>query len=158
MRRQISEIKDRELIDAWYAEAKRMSEQSIKDDSLAKFIKGLCDDYTHDYGTCCHAIAAATVATAYAMANEMQITGFQWGCAMMEVLGKTLMSTNKMGFAIKDYDNILYPQSVYYLTETEISKETAKEIVDMAKGNLATEVDKLTAPCVVAWWKKLASG
>lgn len=62
----------------WYKEAKDMDMQK-----LPQFVNGLLEDYEHDYGTICHALSAAAVATMWAMNRDERqggITGFQASC------------------------------------------------------------------------------
>ena len=79
--------------------------------TLPEFVRKLTEDYSHDYGTICHAIAAAALAAAHAVDHSPAggITGFQSGCIMWEFIqewqhlrGKPLRLTN--------YEDMLFPQ------------------------------------------------
>src|SRR6266550_4316712 len=48
--------------EAWYDEAQKMTAEQ-----LPAFIQHLLTDYDHDYGTICHAVAAAAIAGAQAI-------------------------------------------------------------------------------------------
>ena len=91
----------------WEEQARNMTLKG-----LHKFVKSLNDDYIHDYGTICHAMAIAAIAAAWAMDKEDQggITGFQAGGVMWEFIRNWNMSGNKTGMKIIDYDDFLYPQ------------------------------------------------
>ena len=105
MKKQITEgSKEHEK---WYNDAK---DQTLE--SLPNFLKELSEDYSHDYGTICHAIASSAIACAWAMNKTDQggITGFQAGAIMWEFIRNWNYSSNKCGLKIVDYDNILYPQ------------------------------------------------
>ena len=58
---------------------KRARDMTMAD--LPEFLRELTEDYDHDYGTICHAIAAAAVAAAWSVERTPQggITGFQAG-------------------------------------------------------------------------------
>src|SRR5690349_20327046 len=60
----------------WYVDA-HAPEMTLE--TLPEFLRHLTEDYHHDYGTICHALAAGAIATAYAMDRSPQggITGFQ---------------------------------------------------------------------------------
>lgn len=46
----------------WYKEASEMTLEN-----LPEFLRKLTEDYSHDYGTICHAISAAAAAAAWAV-------------------------------------------------------------------------------------------
>lgn len=91
----------------WYAEAKKQ-----KPDTLMKFIDHVMNDYFHDYGTVCHAIAACAIAAACAADATSQggITGFQAGFVLWGFIRQWMYENNKCGLKLVDYDNMLYPQ------------------------------------------------
>lgn len=98
------------LQDKWYEEARGMTLEH-----LPKFLKSLTENYEHDYGTICHAIAAGAIATAWSMDKTPTggITGFQAGAVMWKFIRQWLYSNNKCGLKIVDYDDFLHPQSSY---------------------------------------------
>lgn len=63
----------------WYEEAKK---QTLN--TLPAFVSNLVENYSHDYGTICHAITAAALGAANAVEESPEggITGFQANCIM----------------------------------------------------------------------------
>lgn len=105
MEQQITE--EMKIHDEWYKEAKKQTVET-----LPEFVRHLTEDYSHDYGTICHAVAAAGIAAMCAVNNSPTggITGFQAGCIMWKVIREWNFQNNKTGLKILDYDNLLYPQ------------------------------------------------
>lgn len=105
MKQQITE--EMKIHDEWYKEAKKQTVET-----LPEFVRHLTEDYSHDYGTICHAVAAAGIAAMRAVDNSPTggITGFQAGCIMWQVIREWNFQNNKTGLKILDYDNLLYPQ------------------------------------------------
>jgi hypothetical protein len=91
----------------WYEDAKKVTLEE-----LPGFLNRLLNDYGHDYGTICHALAAGSIAAAGGMNKSKQggITGFQAGAVMWEFIRNWNYSHNKCGLRIVDFDNFLYPQ------------------------------------------------
>lgn len=115
--------------DQWYKEAEDMTL-----DMLPAFLERLQTRYEHDYGTICHAIAAASIATGNAMNQGPQggITGFQAGAVMWEFIRHWghIQGPAKL----VSYRNLLYPQ---YETEfTAISGGTFSWLQEQAKETL----------------------
>lgn len=104
-RKQITE--EMKIQEEWYKEARDMTI-----DKLPDFLNKLTDQYHHDYGTICHAVAAAAIGAAWAVEKSPAggITGFQAGAIMWEFIRQWNFSYNKTGLRIIDYDNFLYPQ------------------------------------------------
>lgn len=96
----------------WYERAK-----SMKPDEFSEFFRELTEDYEHDYGTVCHAMAAIGLAAMRAFDRSEGasggITGFQAGCVMREVIRHMNYESNKCGLRLLDMDNLLYPQFEY---------------------------------------------
>lgn len=122
--------------DRWYEEAKT---QTIE--SLPVFMNHLVDDYEHDYGTICHAVAAAGIAAMCAVDHDPKqggITGFQAGAIMWKVIRHWYFESNKTGLRLIDYDDFLYPQyeGQYQKTITastwECIQKRAKELIEEA--------------------------
>lgn len=111
----------------WHDEA---SKQTLE--TLANFLNKLANDYEHDYGTICHAIAASAIAAAKAMNKSSQggITGFQAGCVMWEFIRQWMHIDGPA--RLIEYEDMLYPQ---YREKFEkiISRETADLLIDKAK-------------------------
>jgi hypothetical protein len=97
----------KELKKQWYAEAKEVTVNT-----LDAFVWSLTANYKHDYGTICHAVAAAAIAAATAVNKSPAggITGFQAGAVMWEFIRQWNYPNNKCGMRLIDYDNFLYPQ------------------------------------------------
>ena len=136
----------------WFEEAKKI--ETVED--LAKFVNHLLNDYNHDYGTCCDAIAACAVASAWLGANVQGITGNQAGFIMFEFIYHWTMESNECGIKIVDYDKFLFPQYEEMFDKT-ISKETWENIQKVARNNLEKE-DDFVHPRVRAHWKKIVEG
>lgn len=96
---------EQKVHEQWYEEAKKQTTTTLPD-----FINHLMNDYEHDYGTCCHAIAAGAIATSWAMNGVLNITGFQAGAVMWEYIQHWQYTSNKTGLKMIDYDYLLYPQ------------------------------------------------
>lgn len=137
----------------WYKEAK-----TITIETLPEFIRKLTEDYHHDYGTICHAITSAGIATMRAVDNSKQggITGFQAGCIMWEFIRNWNYPNNKCGMKLVNYDDMLYPQ-YYDKYDKVISKETWKALQEQATLNLK---DKQNGACesVRIHWERIKSG
>ena len=136
--------------DQWYKDA---SSQTL--DSIGEFLHHLGEDYNHDYGTICHAIAAGAIAAAHAIDRGPQggITGFQAGAIMWEFIRKW-QHYDDIPLRLTKFDDMLYPQSEYRFNT--ITKETAKWLQDKAKALLTEKED--VHPNVKAHWEKLAKG
>ena len=146
------EIKEEEGIHKqWYKDAKIQTLET-----LPEFMRHLAEDYSHDYGTICHAIGASAIAAAWAMDNSPNggITGFQAGAIMWCFIQNWSYSDNKYGLKILDMDKLLYPQ--YGDIFNTISENTWKSIQKEAQNNLDSETD--AHPDVVAHWKSIVDG
>jgi len=112
----------------WEKEAKEMTLEA-----LPKFLKRLTEEYRHDYGTICSAMAVGAVATAYAVNKTPQggITGFQAGAVMWDFISGWLFKDNKIGLTLINYDDLLYPQ--YEDSCNTISSEIWKNLQKEAK-------------------------
>lgn len=134
----------------WYATAKTMT---IAD--LPEFIRHLTEDYIHDYGTICHAIAAASLATAHAIDRSEAggISGFQSGAIMWQFIIRWTSNNNPL--RLTDYGDMLYPQ--YREKFTSITPETWAWLQDRARDNLTQRSYNAVDP-VVKHWKQIADG
>ena len=136
----------------WFKEA---SEQTPE--TLPEFMKKLATEYSHDYGTICHAIVAAAVGAAWAM-NKSEcggITGFQAGAIMWGFIRQWNYSSNKLGLKLVDYDNLLFPQYEDKF-RNKISAEHWERVREEAKNKLK-ENDN-AHPNVIAHWQSIAEG
>ena len=144
---------DMRLQDEWYKRAYNM-----KPDDFPEFFRELTEDYEHDYGTVCHAMAAIGLADMWAF-NESEgarggITGFQAGCVMWEVIRHMNYENNKCGLRLLDMDNLLYPQ--YEHKFTAISKDTWDAVKKEAQKRLLER--GAAHPDVVAHWESIING
>ena len=74
----------------------------IKIAALSDFLSDLVEKYQHDYGTICHAIVAAAIASARAINNSPQggITGFQASAIVWEFIRAWNYENNKTGLVV----------------------------------------------------------
>lgn len=151
----LSEKRDRDIWQGWFKEAEKCK---LEDGSLQKFLDHLKNDYEFDYGTSARATAAAAFATANAFAGYIGLTGFLWGCAAKDILGKMCFPNNKLGYRIVDYDNLLYPQYEYNFVGCRISASGAESLRREAQANIDESNGRGIHPDVMAWWKRLAKG
>jgi len=117
----------------WYEAAKQVTL-----DTLPDFTNQMINDYQHDYGTVCHALAAGALATLWAMNSTPQggITGFQASAIMWKLIREWYYTSNKTGLRIIDYDKFLYPQYADYFTEKTIPKNIWEGIQKEAKNRI----------------------
>lgn len=123
--------------DEWYRQAK-----SMKPEDFQEFFRHLTEDYMHDYGTVCHAMAAVGLAAMFAFNNSDGanggITGFQAGCVMWQVIRHMNYENNKCGLRLLDMDDLLYPQYEYKFRS--IDSDTWKAVQDEAKNRISENV------------------
>jgi len=137
----------------WFEQAEK---QTLK--TLPDFVSHVMSDYSHDYGTVCHAVAACALAAAWAANKEPNggITGFQAGFVMWDFIKQWSFPYNKTGLRIVDFDNMLYPQYEYKFNKT-ISKDLWEKLQDEAK-NLLAEKGDFVHPTVSEHWKSIVAG
>lgn len=144
---------DMNLQDEWFKKAK-----SMKPDDFPEFFRELTEDYEHDYGTVCHAMAAIGLAAMWAFNNSEGarggITGFQAGCVMWQVIRHMNYENNKCGLRLLDMDDLLYPQ--YEHKFVAISEDTWDAVRKEAKKRLSER--GTVHPDVVAHWKSIVNG
>jgi len=135
----------------FYKEAKGMTL-----DKLPEFLNKLMDDYEHDYGTICHALAAGAIATMWAMNKHPQggITGFQAGCIMWEFIRNWMNEEGPL--KLLSYEKMLYPQYIDRFDKI-ISKDTWEWLQEQAKQKLDGDI-KEVHPTVVAHWSSIKDG
>ena len=141
------------LQNEWYKRAK-----SMRPEDFPEFFREMTEDYIHDYGTVCHAMAAVGLAAMFAFNNSDGarggITGFQAGCVMWEVIRHMNYENNKCGLRLLDMDDLLYPQ--YEHKFTAISKDTWDAVKKEAQKRLLER--GAAHPDVVAHWKSIVNG
>jgi len=124
-------------------------------EELVEYITAL-ESMSHDYGTAVYAVSMATVAMFNYMARKLGITGFQAGCADLDVIRRTRHLED--GFRLIDYNRLLYPQ---YLNEEHFP--THEQLLMENRGHLARKARKLLKespdahPNVIARWEYVAS-
>lgn len=135
----------------WMEEARKMTLEN-----LPKFIEKLLN-YEHEYGTIPRAIAFAGVAAAYAIQNSPQgnITSFQAGCVLMDMICGWDKSYEE-GFSIRRDQDMLYPQYEYKFKS--LSKGTFEILKEKAKNLLEKHKEKPCHPNVMAHWKWIVDG
>ena len=142
------------LEEQWFAEAAKQTPET-----LMEFFNHVMNDYAHDYGTICHAVAACAIAAAWA-ANKADgaqggITGFQAGFVMWDFIKRWEYTNNKSGMRIVDFDNMLYPQFEHKFDKT-ISKRVWESLQEQAKANLLAR--DYAADGVRRHWQSIVDG
>lgn len=137
----------------WFQKAKEQTP-----DTIMAYINHVMNDYSHDYGTICHAIAACAVAAAWAANNADGacggITGFQSSFVMWDFIRHWMYENNKCGMRLVDYDCMLYPQYRDKFDKT-ISKDVWEQLQKAASENLKTYN---AASSVMEHWKSIVNG
>ena len=135
----------------WYKDAKKVNTP----DELAAFVTRLTTDYSHDYGTICHACAACAIAAAWTVDHSPTggITGFQAGCIMWEFI-RNWMSLDSP-HRLVDFGNMLYPQYEDKFQKT-IGSDVWKWLQEQAKEKLGD--DGAVHGAVASHWKTIANG
>lgn len=138
----------------WYDEAKKQTLET-----LPEFLKKLTENYNHDYGTICHAVAASAIAAAWAVNASPAggITGFQAGCVMWSFIRKWMYDNNKTGMRIINYDDMLFPQYERKFTAKLITESMWNIMQEEAKKRLSTEIEN-AHPNVISHWQSIADG
>lgn len=134
----------------WMVEAKDMTLEK-----LPEFLRKLTQDYHHDYGTICHAIAAGAIAGAWSVERTPQggITGFQAWAIMWEMIrGWGVFGDGPK--TMTKYENMLYPQ--YAESFRSISPDVWEWLQKKAKENL--EAKGPASDNVIAHWKTIVGG
>lgn len=136
----------------WYEDARKVTA-----DSLPVFVQHLTEDYSHDYGTICHAMAAAAIAAASAIDSGPQggITGFQGGAVMWQFISNWSGDYKDKPLRLLNYADMLFPQYERKFRKT-ISAETHRWLVAEAAKMLAD--NESAASRVRAHWQQIADG
>lgn len=124
-------------------------------DDLKNYIEDVEKNYNYDYGVAPRAIAQATLATAWYLAKEMGITGFQSSFVMWDFIRYWAYEDNECGLKLVNYDNMLYPQYEYKFNKT-ISKNIWENLQNQAKKNLKQK--QSAHPNVIAHWQSIVDG
>jgi hypothetical protein len=140
----------------WYADAKH---QTL--DTLPAFLDNLANNYIHDYGTICHAMAAAALGATEAIDKSPSggITGFQAGAVMWEFIRQWKQVDGPM--RLVNFDSMLYPQYQGDFEKT-MSQETLdwlkKQAEKLIQENNTSSNNLKASSTVVEHWKFIASG
>ena len=151
MRQNITE--ESGLHNEWYVQAEA---QTLA--TLPEFLRHLTADYTHDYGTICHAIAAGSVATAHAInrSDAGGITGFQASAVMWEFVAGWMSEYKGKPMRLVNYEHMLFPQYEHSY-DRHITKDTAAYLQREARAKLSGDCTHVHAR-VLAHWQQLAEG
>lgn len=135
----------------WYGEAQKQTMET-----LPEFMRKLSEDYVHDYGTICHALAASAIAAATAMNKSPQggITGFQARAVMWQFIKGWMMEKGPM--QLVRYHDMLYPQYAYKFQQKTITPEIWKDLQTLAKEKVASANN--VHPEVMAHWASIVMG
>lgn len=140
-------------------EVKEQLENERKDiksfDDLVAFLQRVKDNCNTGYGTAPRAIAQAALATAWYLASDFGITGFQAGFVMWDFIRDWQYSDNKCGMKIVNYDDMLYPQYDHKFDKT-ISKDVFEELQKEARNNIREH--EYAHPDVMAHWESIVGG
>lgn len=140
-------------------EVKEQLEKERKDiksfDDLVTFLQRVKDNCNTGYGTAPRSIAQAALATAWYLASDFGITGFQAGFVMWDFIRDWMYSNNECGMKIVNYDDMLYPQYEDKYEKT-ISKSTFEALQKAAKKNL--ETSGYAHPNVINHWESIVKG
>lgn len=93
------------LHEQWYKDA---SKQTIS--TVTNFMEHILNDYQHDYGTICHAIAACGLAAMWAANSHPSagISGFQSSAIMWQIIRE--WGHYESPLKLVDFNEMLYPQ------------------------------------------------
>lgn len=123
-------------------------------EELVSFLEDVKDNYNCGYGEAPRSIAQAALATAWYLAKEFGITGFQAGFVMWDFIRDWMYSSNECGMRIVNYDDMLYPQYDYKF-EKCISRETFETLKIVAESKLK---ENYGHPSVREHWQSIVDG
>lgn len=109
----------------------------------------------HDYGTCVYAVSLSALAAFRYAASKLGITGFQAGCADMDIIRRT--RGYKGPYMLVNGENALYPQYNIPADVAKFLEESRPWLAKMAAENLASANGELAHPDVIAHWQKLVA-
>jgi hypothetical protein len=137
----------------WYEEAKNQTLET-----LPAFMKKLSEEFEHDYGTICHALASAAIASTWAMNKTEQggITGFQGGAVMWEFIKNWGYGGELKPLRLFDFSHMLYPQYEEYF-DRSISEDTWKWLQKNAQEMLDGDVTRFH-PTVITHLQSIVDG
>lgn len=136
---------------------KRKEIETFED--LTEFLKHIEENCNCGYGEAPRAMAQASLAVAWYLADKFGITGFQAGFVMWDFIRDWSFRSNRTGLRIVDYDNMLYPQYDDKFEKT-ITPYIWEAIQKAAKENLAEDGTRgyYAHPDVRAHWESIVAG
>jgi hypothetical protein len=149
---------DKAVLDQWRKEAK---EQTLE--TLPAWLKHLSEDYDHDYGTICHAIALGAYAAAGVVDRGPHggITGFQASAIMWEFM--RYWNNIEGPCRLMQYSNMLYPQyedkynkTIDKSTWEWLQKEARAKLYRVAEDRLGGQLEPTTL--VLEHWQTIIDG
>lgn len=150
----VREITEKDGVhEEWFVDARKQTEAT-----LPEFVRHLAHDFVHDYGTICHAVAAAAIAAASAVDHDAEqggITGFQAGAVMWRFVQHWLQEKGPL--RLVRYEHMLFPQYEDEFAKT-IEPDVWKFLQEGAAKNLKDHDKRFTSPEVVAHWKAIVDG
>jgi hypothetical protein len=107
----------------------------------------------HDYGTCVYAMSMASVAAFNFVASKLGVTGFQAGCADLDIVRRTRHI--KSPFMVISLQDALFPQYDLISKTHEFIENNMDWLQNEAKKYLEDRAGK-AAPTVEAHWRLIA--
>lgn len=123
-------------------------------EELMSYLENVKENYNCGYGEAPRAIAQASLATAWYLAKEFGITGFQAGFVMWDFIRGWMYQNNECGMKIINYDDMLYPQCDYKF-EKYISRDTFETLKNVAQAKLDEDYGH---PLVREHWQSIVDG
>ena len=121
---------------------------------LAAYITSLTDR-PHDYGTCVYAMSLAATAAFNHVAHRLGVTGFQAGCADLDILRRTRSMEGP--FILLKGEDMLYPQYDLPKLLRKAMGEWRGWAAIEAKKKLEKQTPGNVHPDVWAHWQRLAA-
>lgn len=106
----------------------------------------------HDYGTCVYAMSIAATAAFNYVARVLGTTGFQSGCADLDIVRRTRLM--ECPFVLLKAEDLLYPQYDLRQKLEECIEAWGPWLKEQAAERLKS--DRPAAPSVLAHWEGLA--
>jgi len=122
-------------------------------EALSAYIASLVDR-PHDYGTCVYAMSMAAVAAFNYVAHHLGVTGFQAGCADLDIIRRTRRIDGP--FIILQAEDMLYPQYDVHRKLREFIADVQPWCREQATQKLAEPANAHAHPNVRAHWERLA--
>lgn len=145
----ISEENDKELLESWF---------KGREPDLQAFIKKVSEEYNHDYGTVCYAVAAIAYQSAMWAARNFGITGFQAGAVKWIFLRHWDDLGEYKPKKMVDYSNMLYPQYEDNF-QNSITESTWKWLQEEAKKKIdALSPEEIVSQKVYDHWHSIVDG